>query len=118
MNCKEQIKTKQNIFASIKEFFRNIFARKQKKLMLNESNTLSTQNLSKNNSSKEQFFDLYNNLKEGKVNVFNTDIDKLQKICQMLEEECKLKEMRLKNTREDIEIHRKNAMCYKNITQN
>ena len=36
----------------------------------------------------------------------------------MLEEECKLKEMRLKNTRDEIEIHRKNVMGYKNIAQN
>lgn len=74
--------------------------------MLNASNTISTQHSSINNSQKEQFFDLYNNIKNGKVNVFNVDIDKLQKICQMLEE-CKLKEMRLKNTRDDIEIHKK-----------
>ena len=118
MNSKELIKVKQNIFTKIKDFFRSIFVRKHKDVMLNASNTISNQHSSINNSQKEQFFDLYNNIKNGKVNVFNVDIDKLQKICQMLEEECKLKEMRLKNTRDDIEIHRKNVMCYKNIAQN
>ena len=115
MNSKEPIKIKQNIFTKIRDFFRCIFVKKHKNLMLNASNTVPTQNSSINNSQKEQFFDLYNNIKNGKVDVFNVDIDKLQKICQILEEECKLKEARLKNTRDDIEIHKKNVMCYKNI---
>ena len=118
MNSKEITKIKQNFFTKIKDFFKRIFSKKHKDIMLNASNTVSTPNLLTNDSQKEQFFDLYNNIKNGKVNVFNVDINKLQKVCQMLEEECKFKEMRLKNTKEDIENHRKNIMYYKNISKN
>ncbi len=115
MNGKELIKRKQNIFTKIKLFFRNIFVKKHKDVMLNAGNTDSNQKSSINNKQKEQFFNLYNDIKNGNVNVFNVDIDKLEKICQMLEEECNLKEKKLKNTRDNIETHKKNIACYKNI---
>lgn len=118
MNGKELIETKQKIFTKIRNFFKSIFARKNKVIVPNSNNNLLTQNSSINNNPKEQFFKLYNDIKNGKINVFSLDIDKLQKICHMLEEECKLKEMKLKNTKEDIEIHKKNIMCYKSIAEN
>lgn len=80
--------------------------------MINTNN-----NTSSTTNQKKLFFDLYKKIKCGEVNVFDVDIDKLQKICQMLEEECKLKEAKLKNTRDEIEIHRKNITYYKNIIQ-
>lgn len=55
MNSKELIKVKQNIFTKIKDFFRSIFVRNHKDVMLNASNTISTQHSSINNSQKEQF---------------------------------------------------------------
>lgn len=117
MNSKELIAVKQNIFTKIKNFFKKIFARNNKDTIINSNNTTLNQDLSTTNSQKEQFFDLYRKIKTGDANVFNEDIDKLQRICQILEEECKLKEARLKNTKDEIEIHRKNIMCYKNIVQ-
>jgi len=117
MNNNELIEIKQNLFTKIKNFFRNIFVRNYKKETINADNNTSNQYSSTTNNQKEQFFELYKKIKHGDVNVFNVDIDKLQKICQMLEEECKLKEMRIKNTRDEIDIHRKNVMCYKNIAQ-
>lgn len=118
MNNKELIEVKQNIFTKIKNFFKNIFAKNNKETGINSNGTIATQYSSTGNNQKEKFFDLYNKIKAGNVNVFNVDIDKLQKVCQMLEEECKLKEIRLKNTRDEINIHRKNVMCYKNIANN
>lgn len=117
MNGNELIEVKQNLFTKMKNFFRKIFARNYKKETINENNTITQYSVTKNDS-KEQFFELYNKIKKGEISTFSIDIDNLQKICQMLEEECKLKEMRLKNTRDEIEIHRNNIMCYKGIGQN
>ena len=91
---------------------------RNKYVMLNAGNTISPQPSHMSNNSKEEFFNLYNNINNGKISVFNVDIDNLQKICQILEEECKLKETKLQNTKDNIEIHKRNIMYYKNITQN
>ena len=116
MNNMELMEVRQNIFTKIKNFFKKIFIRNHKEIIPNANSTVLTQYSSSDNNQKEQFFDLYKKIKTGNVNVFNVDIDKLQKVCQMLEEECKLKEMRLKNTKDEIDIHRRNVMCYKSIT--
>ena len=115
MNNKELIEVRQNIFTKIKNFLKKIFIKNHKETIQSSNSTVSTQYSSIDKNEKEQFFDLYKKIKTGNVNVFNVDIDKLQKVCKILEEECKLKEMRLKNTKDEIDIHKKNVMCYKNI---
>lgn len=70
------------------------------------------------NIDKKEFFDLYKKIKNGEINMFSVEVEKLERVYQILEEECRLKEYRLKNTLDQIEIHRKNIMCYKNIAQN
>lgn len=115
MNRSELIETKQNFITKIKMFFRKVFVRNYKNETINVNNNTLIKKSSINDNQKEQFFDLYNKIKHGEVNAFDVDANKLKKICRMLEEECKLKEMKLKNTREEIEIHRQNVMCYKKI---
>jgi hypothetical protein len=117
MNKNSLIEIKESIFTKIRNFFRNIIKKNNA-----EKNTLFTNNVSTGNSNiekqvdnKKEFFNLYNKIKYGEISAFSVELEKLEKVCKMLEEECNLKEKRLKNTKEEIEIHKKNIMCYKNI---
>lgn len=82
-----------NIFIKIKKFFKNLF-NKTKALPLAENIEYKEEKViaESNKLSKEQFFDLYEKLKKGDVDIFTIDPDEVEKMCILLEEETKFKE--------------------------
>ena len=90
------IERKENIFTKIRNFFKGLFYKKEK---FNDAN-LASQNIEeiektdteKYETDKREFLDLYENAKQGKVDMLSLSSDTLEKMCELLEEEIKIKE--------------------------
>jgi len=115
MNENSLIEVKENIFTKIRNFFKKIFQKEnkktQKKAIVNNEQFKDT----KKQSEKEEFFDLYKEVKEGNIDLYSLENSKLQMLYKLLEQECNLKEKRLKDTKDEIEVHKKNIMIYNNV---
>jgi len=89
-----------SIIAKIKIFFKNMF-HPQKQLPV----AVIKEEKMKNHATKlgkEKFFELYETLKKGEVDIFSIDPDELEKMCMLLEEEIQLKEKRVEEKQQKI----------------
>lgn len=112
---KQLIKYKKSFFSKIKEKFISFFHKKNNDYMdLNKteiSENISNkstfkQNLVKESTEKEKFMDLYNKVKEGKINTESLDEKTLHKIIVLLNEEIELTNSKIyeeiKETKEEM----------------
>lgn len=111
MNNNQLIERKENIFAKIKNFFKNLFFKKNK----NEVFNTVTQNIEetrepkstskKYETDKKEFFELYENSKKGEIDLLSLPPETLKKMCALLEEEIKLKEKSNELKREKLNAY-------------
>ena len=66
-------------------------------------------------NNKKVFFELYNKIKKGDINISSIEYENLQKICKMLEEEYKLKAEKIRMIKKDIKLYKKRILRYRNI---
>ena len=85
---------KDNIFTKIMNFFKRIFNNQDKLLQSgkSEETTLNKTQTESEKLDKKEFFEIYEKLKKGDVDILSMDPDKSEKMCKLLEEEIKLKE--------------------------
>lgn len=86
MNNNQLMEVKNNIFTKIKNFFKKIFT--EKKQLPDEITKNSAEN-------KREFFEQYNKIKKGEIDIFSIDPDEVEKMCIILEEENKIQEQQL-----------------------
>ena len=103
MNNKQLIEYKENIFTKIKNFFKNIFRKKQVNSNI-EKTAIIPEEIKKENYKidKKEFMDIYEKSKTGDIDLFTIPVDKLEKMCILLEEEIKIKERNLDEKRNKL----------------
>lgn len=111
MNNNQLIERKENIFAKMKNFFKNLFFKKNK----SEVFDTVTQNIKearepkstskKYETDKKEFFELYENSKKGEIDLLSLPPETLKKMCALLEEEIKMKEKSNELKREKLNAY-------------
>lgn len=93
------IERKDNVFSKIKNWLYSIFSRiKKETSSITENTDNINNNIEKTDSrlktyeeDKAKFMELYNNVKNKKIDIDTLNEETAEKICQLLEEEIKLK---------------------------
>ena len=107
MNHKLPIEQKQGFLQKVIIFFKKLFYKNNyKKLEKSENFKMNIHERSINvvpkETSKKEFFDLYEKAKNGEVDLYDIDKNDLMRMCKMIEEEIKIVD------REIIETRKKN----------
>ena len=96
MSNNQLIKRKENIFTKIKNFFNGLFLKKEE---YNYTNSIAQNieevkkpDIDEYETDKKEFLELYENSKKGEVDLLSLSPEKLKKMCELLEEEIKMKE--------------------------
>ena len=89
------------LFEKIKMFLNNIFGR-QNKLLLAENNKLQENDLSKIDNDKEEFFEIYENLKKGIISLEDLMITDLIKVLAISKEELNIKENKINDLENEL----------------
>lgn len=111
MNNNQLIERKENIFAKIKNFFKNLFFKKNRKEVFNTvtqniEETREPKSTSKKyETDKKEFFELYENSKKGEIDLLSLPPETLKKMCALLEEEIKMKEKSNELKREKLNAY-------------
>ena len=103
MNNNQIVKYKEGIFSKIKNFFKNLFVKKQ--LAIPVQNKLIENNKNNYVDNKRNFMDLYEKTKKGDIDLFSIAPEKLEKMCKLLEEEIKIKERNLQEKRNSLKAY-------------
>lgn len=95
--------SEKSVWMRIKSFFKNLFT-PQKKLPIAECKKAKEEIVESKGKKLEkgQFFEVYEKLKKGEMDVFSIDPDELEKMCMLLEEEIQLKEKRVEEKKNKI----------------
>ena len=99
-----------NFINKIKQFFRNIISRNRiKKLYVPEESNLSNSASSINNNKidKNEFFEIYNKVKNETIDLENIKREDLLKIRKLLLEESKIQDERFENEIKFLESFKK-----------
>lgn len=89
------------LFEKIKIFLNNIFGR-QNKLLLGENNNLQENDLSKIDNDKEEFFEIYENLKKGIILLDDLMINDLIKVLAISKEELNIKDNKINDLENEL----------------
>lgn len=103
MNNNQLVKYKKSIFSKIKSFFKNLFSKKQVTVPI--QNEIIENNKNNYEENKRAFMDLYEKAKNGDIDLFSIDPDKMEKMCKLLEEEIKIKERNLQEIRNALNAY-------------
>ena len=89
------VECKENIFTKIKNFFKGLFFRKEDKKYISQTspniNGTEKNGMREDKIDKRSFLELYEKSKKGEVDLFSLSPEKLEKMCELLEEEIKIK---------------------------
>ena len=125
------ISEKYNIFSKIRKFLKNIFlgrSIKNKKIekskiislkVRRKKNRLGKRKKSKNIpyqeylNEKKKIFDIYNKVKENKIDIDELDMEELEKIEKIIKEELKIKYKKLEDTITELNIDKYKIKNYK-----
>lgn len=103
MNNNQLVKYKEGVFSKIKNFFKNLFVKKQVAIPVH--NELIENNKNNYDDNKRNFMNLYEKTKKGDIDLFSIAPEKLEKMCKLLEEEIKIKERNLQEKRNSLNAY-------------
>lgn len=113
------VSKKEKIFSRIKAFLKKIFFQSNKKLQKRKNISLKVRRKKKTVreeeylTEKKRIFNLYNLIKEEKIDIEEIEIEELVKIEKIMEEELRIKKKRLQDTITELKVDRYQIKNYK-----
>ena len=102
---KDLVKYENSFIKRILKWFKNIFHKEPKEIIKNDNPVVKEKNDIENKnheSEKDKFFEWYNSVKDGRIDVNTLSYDELKRFNLMMDEEIDLKSQKLANiTREN-----------------
>ena len=107
MNHNLPTEQKQSFLHKVIIFFKKIFFEKYNKKLEKSKNIQIDINETSSNTvqkemSKKEFFDLYEKAKDGEVDLYDIDNENLMKMCKIIEEEIRIVDREILDTRGKI----------------
>ena len=102
------------ILKKIKEFFKNLFNFKNKKLLVQNNEIKDKEGRNVNvGISKGEFFDIYNKVKNREIPLDSLGMEELRKIDLMLDEEIKIKTKKIDEQKTKLNMKKIDIKFYK-----
>ena len=110
------VEVKPNIFTKMKNFFKKLFFKQEKKVEVTERIAIVGEE-SKSQDSKKDFFKLYKQVRQGNVDLYSLETEELKKIKALMDEELRMRKEKLNQIITEVKMCEFKLKSYNNTKE-